>query len=154
MACELAKCREVARVRAAKQLTKAFAWWRIRPGSDSPPSGSPQVTAPPFVSHRYASADGRLRSNIPFRVAPRIRQPGLVPQPSYFSSTSPEPAVSKPAFLTNDQRRDIFRALIEAQDAGQSVAESLKATAEKFQVSQDMVKKIEIEGVGKEWPPL
>ena len=78
----------------------------------------------------------------------------MVPQPSYFSSTSLEPAVSKPAFLTNDQRRDIFRALIEAQDAGQSVAESLKATAEKFQVSQDMVKKIEIEGVGKEWPPL
>lgn len=62
--------------------------------------------------------------------------------------------MSKPSFLTQDQRQTIFRALIEAQDAGQTVAASLKATAEKFQVSQDMVKKIETEGVRKEWPPL
>ena len=51
-------------------------------------------------------------------------------------------------------RQTIFRSLIEAQDAGQSVAESRKAMAAQYGVSEDVVKEIEREGIEEQWPPL
>lgn len=60
----------------------------------------------------------------------------------------------QPAAATVEQRRAIFRALLEAQDAGASVAKSRAEVAERFGVTAEQVKEIEQEGVEHEWPPL
>jgi DNA-directed RNA polymerase sigma subunit (sigma70/sigma32) len=62
--------------------------------------------------------------------------------------------MSQPEPSTVEQQRAIFRFLIEAQDAGQSVPESRKATAERYGVSEERVKEIEREGIDQQWPPL
>lgn len=62
--------------------------------------------------------------------------------------------MSQPDTSTVEQRRAIFRALIEAQDAGQAVAESRRSTAEQYGVSEEKVKEIEREGIEQQWPPL
>ena len=62
--------------------------------------------------------------------------------------------MSKSSPIPIEQRQTIFRTLIEAQDAGQSVAESRKATAERFAVSEEVVKEVEREGIDEQWPPL
>jgi ribonuclease HII len=56
--------------------------------------------------------------------------------------------------LSAEQRKAIFRSVIEAQDAGQSVEGSRKAVAKQYEVSEELVKKIEQEGSDKDWPPL
>jgi hypothetical protein len=56
--------------------------------------------------------------------------------------------------LSVEQRKAIFRSLIEAQDAGQSVTDSRKAVAEQYGVSEETVKRVETEGGDKDWPPL
>ena len=63
-------------------------------------------------------------------------------------------AVSKPDLLPVTHRQTLFRTLIEAQDAGQSVAESRKAVAKQYGVSEEVVKEIEREGIDEQWPPL
>ena len=62
--------------------------------------------------------------------------------------------MSKSATIPTEHRQTIFRTLIEVQDAGQSVAESRKAIAEKYQVTEAVVKEIEKEGIDEQWPPL
>lgn len=64
--------------------------------------------------------------------------------------TATEPASP----LTVECRRAIFRAVVEAQDGGQPVAESRSAVAERFAVTGDQVKAIEMEGLDHGWPPL
>jgi hypothetical protein len=56
--------------------------------------------------------------------------------------------------LSEPRRRDIFLALVEAQDRGLSVAESRRVTAEHFRVSEKQVREIEREGLDHRWPPL
>jgi hypothetical protein len=56
--------------------------------------------------------------------------------------------------LPEARRKDVFQALVEAQDRGMSPAESRKSVRERFGVSEDQVRKIEQEGLDKEWPPL
>ena len=56
--------------------------------------------------------------------------------------------------LPEARRREIFLALVEAQDQAMSVPESRKAVAERFGVSEDEVREIEQEGLDNEWPPL
>ena len=56
--------------------------------------------------------------------------------------------------VTVDQRRAIFRALVEAQDSGMSVETSRAEAALRFEVTESQVKAIEREGLEKEWPPL
>ncbi len=81
-------------------------------------------------------------------------RPGLLPRPLSFLLPLSETAVSKPATIPTEHRQTIFRALIEAQDAGKSVAESRKAIAETHQVTEEVVKEIEREGIDEQWPPL
>ena len=52
------------------------------------------------------------------------------------------------------RRKEIFLALVEAQDGGVSPAESRKAVARRFGVSEGQVQQVEQEGLDKEWPPL
>jgi hypothetical protein len=59
---------------------------------------------------------------------------------------------SKP--LPQERRRDVFRAVVEAQDAGMSVAQSRTAIARRFGLTEGQVRRIEQEGLDGNWPPL
>jgi hypothetical protein len=57
--------------------------------------------------------------------------------------------------LTVQQRKSIFHALVEVQDAHQvSVAESKKEIATRYHITKEQVDLIEREGLAKDWPPL
>lgn len=51
-------------------------------------------------------------------------------------------------------RREIFQALVEAQDQRMSVAQSRQFIAERFGISESQVRQIEQEGLDQQWPPL
>jgi DNA-directed RNA polymerase sigma subunit (sigma70/sigma32) len=56
--------------------------------------------------------------------------------------------------LSEDERRAVFLAVVEAQDAGKGVVLSRKEVAEQFGISDRQVRQIEQEGIDAEWPPL
>jgi hypothetical protein len=64
----------------------------------------------------------------------------------------PENDVEEP--LSESRRREIFLALVEAQDQDMTVAQSRKVIAERFGVTDRQLKQIEQEGLDREWPPL
>jgi hypothetical protein len=51
-------------------------------------------------------------------------------------------------------RKEIFLALVDAQDHDMPVDVSRKVVAERFGVSEGQVRRIEREGVDNDWPPL
>jgi hypothetical protein len=51
-------------------------------------------------------------------------------------------------------RKEVFQALVEAQDRDMGVAQSRKVVAERFGLSDAQVKQIEREGLDAQWPPL
>lgn len=55
--------------------------------------------------------------------------------------------------LSEDRRREIFVAVVEAQDQ-MTVAQSRKLIAERFGISESQVRNIEREGIDQQWPPL
>lgn len=55
---------------------------------------------------------------------------------------------------TLEQRQEVFRAVVEAQDRGDTVAASRTEAARRFSLTEEQVKAIEREGLAKEWPPL
>jgi DNA-directed RNA polymerase sigma subunit (sigma70/sigma32) len=56
--------------------------------------------------------------------------------------------------IAEDRRKEIFRALVEAQDQDVSVPQSRRLIAERYGVSEGQVRQIEQEGLDQEWPPL
>jgi hypothetical protein len=56
--------------------------------------------------------------------------------------------------LTEDRRKELFQALVEAQDQEMSVSLSRRVIAQRFGVSEDIVRRIEREGLEGHWPPL
>lgn len=56
--------------------------------------------------------------------------------------------------LSEDQKKEVFRELVEAQDGGVPVPQSRKQMAEKFSVTEDDVRAIEKNGIAQNWPPL
>ena len=56
--------------------------------------------------------------------------------------------------LAEQRRKEIFLALVEAQDEGADVAESRKQVAQQFGVDEADVRAIEREGLDAGWPPL
>lgn len=56
--------------------------------------------------------------------------------------------------LPEERRREIFAALVEEQDRGTAVAQSLKDVAARFGITKQDMTKIEREGMDHEWPPL
>jgi hypothetical protein len=54
--------------------------------------------------------------------------------------------------LPEELRREIFLALVVAQDQGMTVLQSRKAIARRFTISQDSLVKIEHEGLENDWP--
>jgi hypothetical protein len=51
-------------------------------------------------------------------------------------------------------RKEIFHALVDAQDQRMGVAQSIRWIAERYGVSEEQVRLIESEGLEAEWPPL
>ena len=56
--------------------------------------------------------------------------------------------------FTEARRRELFEALVRAQDGGLSPSESRKLMARQFGVSETQVRGVEREGLDGEWPPL
>jgi hypothetical protein len=56
--------------------------------------------------------------------------------------------------LSLEKRMEVFLALVEAQDGKMTVPQSRKATAERFGLSEQQVRRIEREGLDGDWPPL
>ncbi len=56
--------------------------------------------------------------------------------------------------LSIPQRKEIFQALVSAQDMVHNVRKSYELITEKFEISESQLKQIEDEGLDKEWPPL
>lgn len=56
--------------------------------------------------------------------------------------------------LTIEERREVFLALVQAQDGGMTVGQSREYIAAQFGLSEDEVRRIEQEGLESEWPPL
>jgi DNA-directed RNA polymerase sigma subunit (sigma70/sigma32) len=51
-------------------------------------------------------------------------------------------------------RKEIFHALVDAQDQDMGVPQSRRWVAERYGLSEDQVRQIESEGLEAEWPPL
>ena len=56
--------------------------------------------------------------------------------------------------LSQDRRKEVFKALVEAQDANTSIAQSRKEVAQRFDLSDRQLRRIEQEGLDGNWPPL
>ncbi len=54
--------------------------------------------------------------------------------------------------LSQEQRLEIFRALMEAQEGDTPTEQTRKAVAERFGISQQQVRHIEQEGLDELWP--
>ena len=56
--------------------------------------------------------------------------------------------------LSEDRRKEIFLALVDAQDQEMGVAQSRSFVVQRFNVSESRVRQIEREGMDNKWPPL
>jgi hypothetical protein len=56
--------------------------------------------------------------------------------------------------LSDEFRRAVFRALVEAQDQGLGVGSSRPDVAHLYRVTDDVVRAVEREGLDAQWPPL
>ena len=56
--------------------------------------------------------------------------------------------------LSETRRKEIFLALVDAQDHNIDVARSRRLMVERFGVSDSQVREIEREGMDNQWPPL
>jgi hypothetical protein len=56
--------------------------------------------------------------------------------------------------LSEAVRKEIFLALVEAQDRDMTVAQSRKLIADSFGLKESQVREIEREGLDQQWPPL
>jgi DNA-directed RNA polymerase sigma subunit (sigma70/sigma32) len=56
--------------------------------------------------------------------------------------------------LSEARRKEIFLALVDAQDHELGVAQSRTLIAERFGLSEEQVRQIEREGLNSQWPPL
>jgi hypothetical protein len=56
--------------------------------------------------------------------------------------------------LAEDRRKEIFLAIVEAQDRDMDVDQSRKFVIERYGVNESQVRLIEREGMDNDWPPL
>jgi hypothetical protein len=56
--------------------------------------------------------------------------------------------------LSEERKKEIFAALVDAQDHDMGVPQSRKLVAERFGLSEADIRQIEREGVDQQWPPL
>jgi hypothetical protein len=63
-------------------------------------------------------------------------------------------AQQKEEQLSEERKKEIFAALVDAQDHEMNVPQSRKLIAERFGLSEAAIRQIEREGVDEQWPPL
>jgi len=56
--------------------------------------------------------------------------------------------------LSQQERMEIFLALVEAQDSDMTIPKSRQAVAKRFGIDERQVRQIEREGLDGNWPPL
>jgi len=56
--------------------------------------------------------------------------------------------------LAEDRRKEIFLAIVEAQDQEMDVNQSRRFVIERFGINESQVRLIEREGMDHNWPPL
>ncbi|MBP3954742.1 hypothetical protein J8F10_05515 [Gemmata sp. G18] len=56
--------------------------------------------------------------------------------------------------LTLERRRELFVAVVAAQDEGLSVWDSRELIARRFGVDVEVVRAVENEGLNRKWPPF
>jgi DNA-directed RNA polymerase sigma subunit (sigma70/sigma32) len=56
--------------------------------------------------------------------------------------------------LTEARKKEIFLAIVTAQDGDMTVAQSRQAISKQFSISESEVRQIEREGLDNGWPPL
>ena len=56
--------------------------------------------------------------------------------------------------VSEDRRKEIFLALVEAQDKEMDVVQSRSFVVQRFSVSESRIRQIEREGMDNQWPPL
>ena len=56
--------------------------------------------------------------------------------------------------FAEDRRKEIFLALVDAQDHEIGVTQSRKLIASRFGISEGQIRQIEREGLDRQWPPL
>ncbi len=56
--------------------------------------------------------------------------------------------------VPEERRRAIFKTLVETQDSGLSPPKSRAEVAKQFEITENQVRRVEQEGLEKEWPPL
>jgi len=56
--------------------------------------------------------------------------------------------------LSEEERRQIFLALVDAQDHEMNVIQSRTQVSQRFGVNESQVRQIEREGIEQQWPPL
>jgi hypothetical protein len=56
--------------------------------------------------------------------------------------------------LPEERRKEIFLALVDAQDHEMGVNQSRQHVAQRFGISETQVRQIEREGLDNDWPPL
>ncbi len=59
-----------------------------------------------------------------------------------------------PEQLSENRRKEVFLALVDAQDHEMDVAQSRRLVVQRFGVSESQVRQIEREGLDRQWPPL
>ena len=64
--------------------------------------------------------------------------------------STPDPAEP----IAQERRKEVFRAVVEAQDGGAAVAASRAEVARRFGITEAQVRAIEQEGMANQWPPL
>lgn len=62
-----------------------------------------------------------------------------------------DPAVPR---LSEERRKEAFRALVEAQDGDMDVAQSRELVARRYDLTEKEVRQIEREGLNEQWSPL
>jgi hypothetical protein len=56
--------------------------------------------------------------------------------------------------LSEGKRKEVFLALVDAQDHDMDVARSRSLVVQRFGISESQVRQIEREGLDRQWPPL
>jgi hypothetical protein len=56
--------------------------------------------------------------------------------------------------LSEERRKEIFQALVDAQDREMTVPQSYQFIQETYLVSEKQLRQIEREGLERQWPPL
>jgi len=93
---------------------------------------------------------GKKNSALVEKPAVGYNQAALVPGRTEIAMSQPAEQES----LSEARRKEIFVALVEAQDHAMTVPESRRAVAEWFGLDERQVLRIEREGLDHHWPPL